>query len=712
LANIDISDLACLVRDIAYVRQHIRDLATTPDGLFALIRGDKPAHAQRGIRHLIEQNFLSSVQSFNEQEWKRVMEYAYNMAHVAMHEGHHLKFRSHVLAIAIVAWAVQGASGFVMPQYRSICAGIASVWADGSVAVEQAYIAIRQTLIVWAADFVACDIPCPIVARSVRCNTIGDGLTGYGGDLRRGIPDADIAISALPVIARDWRKLVDYRKTATRPVPTLAQALEATRLAFAKATNEYYGSNRAPIGQGATCQVRETAPNGSRNALVIPSPSSRASDEIYVFLENWRKRLPRRRSLAYMMALGLSQRDIDNGTLQAWIDKQRWRWCPVEAWMRTLSKPEHLPLSLLPVDLASLERDFEYAEQLADERQGIEGPFADAVWMSEARHVDSELREASESLLGLSQDGLGLAGIPSTLGKRRGEDMALDVKRPKVSLSPPLQSLPNAERRTMTKSSPTLLPQLLSQPIAIKPEPTPSPIKVYKPLPDQPIASACKKPVLHEYPIVLPPLPHIKTQPTKPQLDEIATRARVHKLQSEYYLLKAQEQLPHPNKIVRNAEPPTQRIAREHRLVVAVTHYRECVIQYHYLCQLAPNGRPDVLKSFQRAAWWCIDRGYDWEPLAHLASERSTGVARVKADLARGKTPAEALRHTGVPLRDAPPTEAMYWDLPAYGKVQVPGTTLLVDLAAEYQTKEGRSNAVRMAEEDVRQAIRPKGRGK
>lgn len=778
-----------VLRDVAYVRQHIRDLATSDQGLYKAFSGDEPMFVANGKREKMEQKFLARCRELSDSDWLRVLRYAYHLAHLTEYNDTFNELSSHILAIAVVIWAVQAVCGFVMPQHRAVSTGIAVIWGEGSTGAEKGYTLLRQTLIVWAADFDACDIPNPVVVQPHRSSVIGDGLTGYGGDSRRGIPDYDIAIAAVPVIVKNWRKLAEYRKANVTEM-TYLKALEVCRRAFAKASNEYYGQTRVPVGEGSIRRIREPANViPSRSPLVIPSPNSRAPKAVYEFLSAWRKaNLPKRRSLGYLMQLKLSQRDIDSGTVGAWIDQQRWRWCPVEAWMRTLSKAEHLPLSLLPRDLESLKRDFEHAEQLAQDRAEEAGPFADEFWMSERPRevavgvLDTETQhggesgsytpEASGGLLGLSgmdtqrpvlyagcstptesvthdtpASLLGLSGVEarhagfsslsqSNKRKAEGNEDTQDPKRarcasntphpPMVVISPPpayavlpiaeqlafigkrarsplqqrhspsasLGTAPPSPRRILPRPMPVVLepandlarsPSLGTSPAFLSPSTSTSPSPAPDPVPHTPPSSAgviadmyvAYHQSLREWTLQLPPLPPLTTQPTRPQLNEIATRARVFKIQSEHYLREARKALPPVTKKKLAAETPTMIKAREHRLVVAMLHHRDTILKYEYMKQLAPGGRSDTFEAYRRVAWWCIDNGYDYKRLAHLEAEKRYRDEEMRIDISRGMTPAEALRDTGVCVQGTPLAERAVWDLPAYGKIPAPGAAVI-----------------------------------
>ena len=799
--DIDISDLNLLLREVVFVRDHLRALVRAGDD-FDLVRGDTGS-----VRIGLEREHLEAF-DLNDDEWTLVLQYSYQLSRLLVDHPTVGQVRSYILAIAIVTWAMQAVRGLVLVEHRAVCNGIAELWGSGITMVEKTYVHVKNILIACTLSFGACKLPIPLIARPGRSVAIGDGLSGYAGDARRSLPVSDIAIAAVPTVAEHWREIAKHRED--QPEPTDDEALQAARVLFARASN-IATESKLRQGHGPLSQARQpgVATTG-QEALVAPSPDERAPQEVYDFLHQWRKRLPARRSIKYLMGLELSVHDINNGTLQSWIDKQRWRWCPVEAWIRTLENPDKLPQSLLPNDLESLKRDFELAESLdhtagmrrkqrwlsekgvqpgdweeaetcetpSDElepvrdeglevdegdasqpclrRSHTDGPGAD---VSRGATVEQEEMEQCPTSTKVPSP-IGIDGLASlnqverdaaialavlhggagdrqhrrdSAGKRKttegtyrdGEVDGVGVsdypEAKRKRISPPLQLFEEIAASWQlafdstwgdSPDSESTSPQSRDSDYgnsakATAKRPRRPGVKINRGADIRTADdSASEAHVEIDYKSLLPPLPTCIAIPTTLQLREIATRARVYKLQANYWLSAARGHVAPSDPKVRLREPERQRKLREHRLIVAMNHYRACVLHDMYLHQLAPATAPDFAEAFRRTAWWCIDRGYDWQGLADGDVERRTGMELVQADLAQGKSARDILQGTGVPLKSDPPVKGDYMDLPAYGRVAAPSTRPPTETAGMDVAE-----AARKAEIEVRHVIGQQIRG-
>lgn len=138
------------------------------------------------------------------------------------------------MAIALLIWAAQARTGEAFPAFTGIDKELALPHGGNDRIVQRRRNELRDFFVGWSTSFIDAGLVVPILPPPTK-GQMGNGLTGYCSDKRRAIPENGMAIAAAPVIAADWRRIMETRlRTRTQALPLDTEFTMAARM-FAKA---------------------------------------------------------------------------------------------------------------------------------------------------------------------------------------------------------------------------------------------------------------------------------------------------------------------------------------------------------------------------------------------------------------------------------------------------------------------------------------------
>lgn len=214
-------------------------------------------------------DYMSSV------TWDAVLEMAlglYNAQQVVSLWGNQ---SSVDVSCALLVWAIQAQQGKPVPQVLAWVSELVHPHRGNESAVSRRRAEMRDMLVAWSTSIPEAGLDTPLVAPPAR-GTVGNGLSGWGSDKRRSIPETAMAIAAAPVVARHWRRIMEARlRTRSEALPLDEEFTTAARM-FASALN----GQQNPTGRSRS---RSTSVVSSRALSMAPStrapsmaPSTRA----------------------------------------------------------------------------------------------------------------------------------------------------------------------------------------------------------------------------------------------------------------------------------------------------------------------------------------------------------------------------------------------------------------------------------------------------
>lgn len=178
------------------------------------------------------------------------------------------------VAVALTTWACMALVGDPMPQYINVSSELSeSCFKQGnSVAAERA-VELKNLLIAWSTSIPHADPPFPQI-KLPRIGGLGDGLSMYGSDVRRRIPEPEMAAAAGRTIADNWQKILRARLRRFDVIP-LDDEHNIARKLFAAAGGRDAEPNSSPTPK------KEKVPS-KRGHIYIPTPVNGPQLQTYI----------------------------------------------------------------------------------------------------------------------------------------------------------------------------------------------------------------------------------------------------------------------------------------------------------------------------------------------------------------------------------------------------------------------------------------------
>lgn len=175
-------------------------------------------------------------------DWSRTLDIAYHLYCVQQVVSLWGNRCSIDISVALLQWAIMATTGNTMP-LTVWSTELAVRYRGSEVITARRREEMKDILIGWSTSFPETGLPVPILPAPKR-GTMGNGITGYGSDKRRPIPENVMAIAAAPVIAENWRHIMDVRlQTRTRALPLDEEFTMAARM-FADAYSEHFKATK------------------------------------------------------------------------------------------------------------------------------------------------------------------------------------------------------------------------------------------------------------------------------------------------------------------------------------------------------------------------------------------------------------------------------------------------------------------------------------
>ncbi|WOO85715.1 uncharacterized protein LOC62_07G009209 [Vanrija pseudolonga] len=188
------------------------------------------------------------------------------------------------VSCALLVWAIQAQQAKPVPQVLAWVSELVHPHRGNESAVSRRRAEMRDMLVAWSTSIPEAGLDTPLVAPPAR-GTVGNGLSGWGSDKRRSIPETTMAIAAAPVVARHWQRIMEARlRTRSEALPLDEEFTTAARM-FATALNRQQnptGRSRSRSRSVVSSRALSMAPS-TRAPSMAPStrapsmaPSSRA----------------------------------------------------------------------------------------------------------------------------------------------------------------------------------------------------------------------------------------------------------------------------------------------------------------------------------------------------------------------------------------------------------------------------------------------------
>jgi hypothetical protein len=157
----------------------------------------------------------------------------------------------HPIAVALVIASIEAVTEQVMPFHTPIIRELSNYIGAAEYVAGERYEELNKMVISWTTSVIDAGLTYPQVnPPPVGC--IGNGLTGWGSDKRRRIPENEMFVAAASLIARNWRVIASTRVTTRTEVLTCDEEFNAARLTYSKAGAKGTPLPPALIGKPAT----------------------------------------------------------------------------------------------------------------------------------------------------------------------------------------------------------------------------------------------------------------------------------------------------------------------------------------------------------------------------------------------------------------------------------------------------------------------------
>lgn len=180
-------------------------------------------------------------------------------------------------ASALLFWGIQVAQGENVPFISGWSIEIAHTFGGNEFNALARRAEMKDFLVGWSTSFPDAELPVPIIAGPPKGKAVGNGLTGFGGDRRRAIPENQMALAAAPIIAEHWREIALVRlQTRWEALPLDTEYAMAARM-FANAFSKCNPIRRsASVSRPSSVAPARPPSIGSRHRASTTARSSRA----------------------------------------------------------------------------------------------------------------------------------------------------------------------------------------------------------------------------------------------------------------------------------------------------------------------------------------------------------------------------------------------------------------------------------------------------
>lgn len=211
-------------------------------------------------------DFMSSV------DWQNSLEAAYKLHCASQVVDLWGNRHSTDFAAALFFWGIQVDRGEQVPFISGWSAEIAQTFGGNEFNALARRAEMKDFLVGWSTSFTDAGLSIPLIAGPQRGKAVGTGLTGFGGDRRRPIPEHQMALAAAPVVANHWRAIAIARlQTRSDALPLDTEYSMAAKM-FAQAFAE-----KNPVRRSASVSRRGSVAlsrSPSVGAFRIPTTAS------------------------------------------------------------------------------------------------------------------------------------------------------------------------------------------------------------------------------------------------------------------------------------------------------------------------------------------------------------------------------------------------------------------------------------------------------
>ncbi|ODO07593.1 hypothetical protein L198_01174 [Cryptococcus wingfieldii CBS 7118] len=175
---------------------------------------------------------------FEDVEWEKVLPEAYRLYQIQECVYLWGNRSSPSIAIALLFWSIQSLKSLVVPSFSILMEELSAPYGQQRWVALERFKEMRNLLVAWSTSFPEAAIPFPLLPLPPK-GFIGDGVSGYGSDSRRGIPEIDMAVTVAPLITQHWRKLLQARSRTRKDVMPLADEIYLARKMFVVRAGDY-----------------------------------------------------------------------------------------------------------------------------------------------------------------------------------------------------------------------------------------------------------------------------------------------------------------------------------------------------------------------------------------------------------------------------------------------------------------------------------------
>ncbi|WVQ85521.1 hypothetical protein IAT38_007687 [Cryptococcus sp. DSM 104549] len=138
------------------------------------------------------------------------------------------------IAVPLALWGCMAVAGSVLPAYTVHVKELMAHHGESPWGAMERFKEMRNLIVAWSTSIADAGLPIPTLPMPPKSG-FGNGIQGYGGDRRRGIPEQDMAAVVVPVISANWRRVLRARYTTRRYAMPLSDEIFLARKIFVAA---------------------------------------------------------------------------------------------------------------------------------------------------------------------------------------------------------------------------------------------------------------------------------------------------------------------------------------------------------------------------------------------------------------------------------------------------------------------------------------------
>lgn len=229
-------------------------------------------HSQRVKMLLTRQRWADSHFDFLKAlDWDAVLPAAYNLYRAQQCVSLWGSRSSAMVAVALVMAAITSLTGRPFERATAWTIELSQYYNLTHYVPGERYAEMKRFLIAWSTSIPDAGLPFPQLPVPSRVD-VGDGFSGWNGDRRRAIPEADLAACAATVIANNWEAIYRARLWTRAQVIPYDEELASARRLFAAHAPKSNKVRRRPKGSVTPARVKRE-PGDTPSRPLTPAQS-------------------------------------------------------------------------------------------------------------------------------------------------------------------------------------------------------------------------------------------------------------------------------------------------------------------------------------------------------------------------------------------------------------------------------------------------------